>query len=339
MNDFQNEFRSAALNFLSRLDAALSSRGVELPRHWDVDHLCYRVATLDRYENLKVEIARTGKLLVESIVNGRPITTFKLDEPIPYREAWIDVLELPAPKLGKRTQEGFEHIEVVCDEPFSALRDRFKELELDEAGVSKKFNAELELALGKENIKFHHLSLESVVRVESNERIFRAIEESRILETLAPFDPIMVGTIPLGIDTDSSDIDIVTSWSGKTPDALLKALSGYETRRLEINGRDTILARFSVNGVPFEIFAQEIPSSQQEAHLHFLVEERLLKFGGESLRSEIRSLRQSGLKTEPAFATALGLSGDPYRALLDLQMASPVTLTKILLDRIPSNSA
>ncbi|WP_456866522.1 DUF4269 domain-containing protein [Bradyrhizobium sp. USDA 4503] len=38
----------------------------------------------------------------------------------------------------------------------------------------------------------------------------------------------------------------------------------------------------------------------------------------EGLRRAVRELRAGGLKTEPAFATVLGISGDPYRGLLEL---------------------
>lgn len=50
---------------------------------------------------------------------------------------------------------------------------------------------------------------------------------------------------------------------------------------------------------------------------HFLIEVRLLDLF-EDLKSRVIELKRSGLKTEPAFAKALGLAGDPYVAILKL---------------------
>jgi hypothetical protein len=47
-----------------------------------------------------------------------------------------------------------------------------------------------------------------------------------------------------------------------------------------------------------------------------LVEERLLRHGGEELRQQIHQRKLQGSKTEPAFATVFGLTGDPYQTLL-----------------------
>ena len=49
-----------------------------------------------------------------------------------------------------------------------------------------------------------------------------------------------------------------------------------------------------------------------------MVEYQLLKEKGEGFKQQIIDLKKSGFKTEPAFAIALGLTGDPYEALLQL---------------------
>lgn len=50
-----------------------------------------------------------------------------------------------------------------------------------------------------------------------------------------------------------------------------------------------------------------------------LIEHQILLEKGESFRQEIISLKKQGIKTEPAFAQLLGLSGDPYEAILRLE--------------------
>ena len=137
-----------------------------MPPHWDIDHLCYRVESLERYLILKREISNFSTMLTETLVNGRPIAVFKLDHAIEFGEYRIDVVELPAPKFGKIVTEGFEHIEVVCDVPLTELAEQYAHLNLDTGGMKKDFNQELEICIGERNLKFHLLSLESVVRLE-----------------------------------------------------------------------------------------------------------------------------------------------------------------------------
>jgi len=43
--------------------------------------------------------------------------------------------------------------------------------------------------------------------------------------------------------------------------------------------------------------------------------------------------RANGMKTEPGFATVLGLNRDPYRAMLDLQRCSDIVLIALLRDQ------
>ncbi|WP_108662360.1 DUF4269 domain-containing protein [Acuticoccus kandeliae] len=139
---------------------------------------------------------------------------------------------------------------------------------------------------------------------------------------LAPFDPRIAGTPPLGLDRPDSDIDILCH----APDmaaflaALTPLLAGQADVRLW-QWRDAprpLVARFMAFGWEVEIFASAEPVAHQNGWHHFEIERRLLALGGPALRARIMTLRERGLKTEPAFAAALGLKGDPYAALLAL---------------------
>ena len=46
------------------------------------------------------------------------IATVKLYEPIIYRDRHINIIEIPAPKVGKIAQNEFEHVEFVIDTSF-----------------------------------------------------------------------------------------------------------------------------------------------------------------------------------------------------------------------------
>lgn len=94
-------------------------------------------------------------------------------------------------------------------------------------------------------------------------------------------------------------------------------------------GRPLIAAVFQ-HGWPFEIFAATEPVAAQAGWRHFLVERRLLDLGGMRLRDAVMALRREGLKTEPAFARALGIGDDPYAALLALEAADDAGLVTVL---------
>jgi predicted metalloenzyme YecM len=324
--------KTEAQGFLEKLERALIAAGIDLASHWDLDHLCYRTQTDEEYTILKNEFLGFGKLLIESEVNGRLISTFKLNEFIVFKDWHIDLIELPAPKKAKITPRGFEHIEIVCDLTFEELIKQFSE---NPSGLSKLYNRELEISIDDINLKFHHCSLESVVTLESNTRVWKAICASRVLEIFRDFDPLVAGTFPLGIANPKSDVDVILdlSQSDQIEAFILicrNHFSSYHEFHLkqhdEIDDFPTVVLNFSFEGIPFEVFAQARPSIRQKAYLHYLVEERLLKFGGEPFKNQVIAARNRGLKTEPAFAEVLGLEGDPYVSLLKVGFNSDLVL-------------
>jgi predicted metalloenzyme YecM len=155
-------------DFKATLTEQLEKNHITLKPNWVIDHICYRVATEDKYNELKDFFLEENTLLVESIVSGRLIASFKLSRPINILGQNVSVLELPAPKAGKDTPEGYEHIEVVCTETFDELINLFSHLKLDKKGMSKNINPELEIELDTCSIKFHHQTLESVIEYEKS---------------------------------------------------------------------------------------------------------------------------------------------------------------------------
>lgn len=163
-----------------------------------------------------------------------------------------------------------------------------------------------------------------------------AIRRSGVLAALRAFDPQVAGTPPLGLDLPASDIDILCH----APDAAVfaavvwdrfRSQSGFALRQWIGDGRP-VIAGFHAHGWAFEIFAAAVPVREQAGWRHFDVERRLLALGGTPLREAVMAGRRRGLKTEPAVATALGLSGDPYAALLDMQRQPDDALRRILRD-------
>ncbi len=317
-------FQSEAHRFLEKLENELEAHPIVLEKHWMVDHLCYRTTDLREYEFYKAEFLNFSVLLAETEVRGRPIATFKLKEGIFWRGQKIDIVELPAPKPGKIVKSGFEHIEIVCDCSFQDLMSQFTKQKWDTKGLNKLINPELEFELSGCAIKFHHLSLESVVKFEQHPRVQNNKSLLFLLEILNEHHPLLVGTLPLGLDTVDSDLDIMISINNKIDfENLQKKL--MKNWNLEASEDFIVL---HCEDLKIEILCQNKPSTEQVAFRHFLIEERLLRLGGDKLKKNLQNWRFKGFKTEPAFAKALNIEGDPYQGLLTLQRMSDQEILK-----------
>lgn len=159
-------WQAMASAFIRKLIAEAQKLGLAFKPDWSIDHVCYRVESEEQYQQFKKIFLTQGKLLIESEVNGRLISTFKLFQPIRVNNFLIELVELPAPKKSKPQKEGFEHLEIVCQESFDGLQKKFHFLNFDDSGSKKQINPELELKLNTGSIKFHHQSLEVVIADE-----------------------------------------------------------------------------------------------------------------------------------------------------------------------------
>ncbi len=152
------------------------------------------------------------------------------------------------------------------------------------------------------------------------EAAFHSLQTLDIFTQLEAYTPVLTGTIPLDIDIENSDLDIIC-WTAdleafaRDVTAYFGNQQGFQIAQKTIRSESCIVAKFEFQGFPIEIFAQNRPVEQQYAYRHMLIEARLLVLGGASARQEIRRLKQNGLKTEPAFARYFNLAGDPYEVL------------------------
>lgn len=153
---------------------------------------------------------------------------------------------------------------------------------------------------------------------------YALLHNIRIMELLQPYNPLLAGTIPLGIDIPGSDLDILCYCPDmdRFTTELLQHFGHYEAFAFNqvqtLAGLATTVS-FQVSGFPIEVFGQAVPTEEQLGYRHMLIEYRLLQERGPEFRQQIIDLKSSGLKTEPAFAQLLGLTGDPYLALLNLE--------------------
>lgn len=158
-----------------------------------------------------------------------------------------------------------------------------------------------------------------------------------LLERLAAFDPVIVGTLPLAIDTPRSDIDILCEvpdfgpFKSAVEDAFGTCVGfGIHARPATPHVPEARVVRFDLDGLPIEIFATNRPSIEQYGFIHMLVEARILDLLGDGFASQVRDLKNAGIKTEPAFAQLLGLAGDPYIALAEMINLSPAELRDVV---------
>lgn len=159
-----------ATPFLDRLFAWLGREGVEVAA-LELDHLCYRVETPERYAALKEHLQGRGRLLGEHLIGGRPIATFLLDMPIQHGDRRIAVVELSAPKSGSPYSEGWEHAEFVVHEGLEEFAQRHPQVRWGRSGLTKAYNPELRCTYEAISAKFHRQALAELIANEQRDPV------------------------------------------------------------------------------------------------------------------------------------------------------------------------
>jgi len=154
---------------------------------------------------------------------------------------------------------------------------------------------------------------------------FHVLTKHKVLENLVEFDPILVGTIPINIDIEDSDLDIVCYWQNKSAfieriKNLFEKENRFSIREIVIDNKESVVANFFIEAFEIEIFGQNTPTELQNGYKHMLIEDQILRSRDENFRLAIIKLKESGIKTEPAFGALLGLKGNVYQELLDYKI-------------------
>lgn len=153
-------------------------------------------------------------------------------------------------------------------------------------------------------------------------KAYKAIRTLGIMEELIDYTPVLCGTIPIEIDIESSDLDIILEVNdfkqfGKKVESLYKDNLDFRLKQTNITNSQVIKANFMFDGFEFELFGQPQPVFTQYAYLHMIIEYQLMQ-EYPLLKETVIELKQQGYKTELAFCEALGLEGDPYEKLLEI---------------------
>ena len=159
---------------------------------------------------------------------------------------------------------------------------------------------------------------------ERQKRAFEVLTKYKVFEKLSNFSPILAGTIPIGIDIDGSDLDIICEVDLRFEEDFLdeimfSKLIPFENKatveNIFLDNEKCIVINFMLEEFPIEIFAQNKPTTQQNAYLHMIAEHKILQEKGEDFKQKIIELKKKGIKTEPAFGMLLNLE-NPYEDLL-----------------------
>lgn len=151
--------------FLATILAEAQGKGF-VTQDWFIDHLCFRTESEKDYQETCYHFSNFGNLLVESPVNGRLISSFKLATPWKLKTHEIGVIEVPSPKPGKPYVRGFEHIEVVIAETLEDFILKHSSLNFNTDNLSRFPFPEIEIKLKSGVIKFHRISLEEIITWE-----------------------------------------------------------------------------------------------------------------------------------------------------------------------------
>lgn len=145
--------------FLDKIFSNFKKSGFEESEFKELDHICYRVETLERYEEIKKELARFSSNWSEVEISGRSIMVCKLSEPLVYKNNVIHCLEMAAPRAGKFFKEGLEHAEFVTKTSFSEFLEKHKDLNFEMKSYQREVNPELILEFDDCAVKFHTQSI------------------------------------------------------------------------------------------------------------------------------------------------------------------------------------
>lgn len=164
--------------------------------------------------------------------------------------------------------------------------------------------------------------------------VWQLLRELRIMELLAEYHPRLAGTVPLGIQVEGSDLDIICEVHEprnfiETARCHFGQLEGFYAVTRIVEGVVRTKINFSAGGWPIELFGQPLATEKQNAWLHMQVEGRILRLLGPGFAENIRALKSGGMKTEPAFAKLLKLEGDPYEEMLVLGRLNPAEFNAV----------
>jgi predicted metalloenzyme YecM len=156
--------------FIANINRGFEEVGIARKELALLDHLGYRTETLEEYHETLEQFRSLGKDLGEIEVEGRPITIIALDEPIESGGWIVPFVEVIAPK-DNRYKTGLEHAEFVTVRLLGDFEQRHSELNFLRDAMTRHINPELKYREHDISVKFHRLSIGTVVELEAEEKV------------------------------------------------------------------------------------------------------------------------------------------------------------------------
>lgn len=76
------------------------------------DHICYKVSSVDNFEEMRRTFEKDNKWLYQNIISKRRIATIRTNQHIETLVGKIDLVELSDQKPDGSQTDGFDHIEI-----------------------------------------------------------------------------------------------------------------------------------------------------------------------------------------------------------------------------------
>lgn len=159
------------ITFVDEIISGLSKHNINVQDFY-LDHVCYRVETEQEYKTCYDELIQVATLLIEQLIGGRQIATFKLHEPIIVSKynRHVSVIELPMPKKNSFYSSGFEHCEFVIIQNLKEFSDLYN-VKWDFSGLHKHINSDIRISFNDTqgkiiSVKFHNDTLENFIKQE-----------------------------------------------------------------------------------------------------------------------------------------------------------------------------
>ncbi len=169
---------------------------------------------------------------------------------------------------------------------------------------------------------------------KTQQSAYSCLKRLKVFEELKQFNPVLTGTVPIEINIDTSDLDIICNFKNKN-EFINKVENIYkkeEAFKIKIKEK-SVLFSFICDEFRIEIRAEEKDVFKQNAYLHMISEYRLLKLANSEFKQKIIKLKQKGYKTEPAFGLLLNMK-DPYKELLQLHSSKDNILIQLIDDYV-----
>lgn len=153
--------------YVSRVVKLLAAKGIENDEIVQCDTLCYECDTNHRYEEVKLALARSAKVLSEKTTNGRLVSILQIGSPLKV-EGWrIPYIELLQPKPTRKNIDGIDCVFFVTALSVREFHQRHSDAQFEDKGLANKLHPYIELKGEEVAVKFHDRHFGSVVDLEN----------------------------------------------------------------------------------------------------------------------------------------------------------------------------